>query len=362
MNRKPFLLSLMLMLGVAAGSAAAAEQHFPGETEGNYIVHNFRFEDGQTLPELRLHYTTLGHLKRDAEGHATNAILILHGTGGTGHQFFSPQFADVLFRPGGLLDPAKYYIILPDDIGHGKSSKPSDGLRAHFPHYDYADMVRAEHILVTKALGVDHLRVVMGTSMGCMHSFMWGERYPDAMDGLLPLACEPVPIAGRNRLWREMILNGIRNDPAYDHGNYKHEPEMALRLAADMLRIAVSAPIQDQILMPTAAAADAYLRSYLAGELSKLDANDLYYQVASSHGYNPEPDLGKIKARLIWINSADDFINPPDLGIPQREIKRIPHGTYVLIPASDKTHGHSTHTWAAVWQGWLAKLLAETAH
>ena len=225
-----------------------------------------------------------------------NAVLIMHGTGGDGHQFFRPQFADVLFKPGGLLDPAKYYIILPDDIGHGKSSKPSDGMHARFPHYDYHDMVVAEHALVTKGLDVDHLRVVMGTSMGCMHSFMWGEMYPNAMDGLLPLACLPVQISGRNRLWRKMILDGIRKDPAWKGGEYTHEPVMALRIAADMLRIAGSAPLQDQKNLPTAEGGRCLSGKFTRHELDTLDANDLLYQVDSSRDYDPSAGLGKIKA------------------------------------------------------------------
>lgn len=343
-----------------AGAAQAAEPHFASQKEGDFVIPDFRFQSGETLANLRLHYTTLGTPRRDAAGHVSNAVLIMHGTGGDGHQFFRPQFADVLFKPGGLLDPAKYYIILPDDIGHGKSSKPSDGMHARFPHYDYHDMVVAEHALVTKGLTVDHLRVVMGTSMGCMHSFMWGEMYPNMMDGMLPLACLPMQISGRNRLWRKMILDGIRKDPAWKGGEYTHEPVMALRIAADMLRIAGSAPLQDQKNLPTQKAADAYLDKFVAHELATLDANDLLYQVDSSRDYDPSAGLGKIKAQVIWINSADDFINPPELGLAEQLVRKIPHGRYVLIPISDKTHGHGTHTWAAVWQSYLAELLKKT--
>ncbi len=345
-----------------AGAAQAAEPHFASQKEGDYVVSDFRFQSGETLTKLRLHYTTLGTPRRDAAGHVDNAVLIMHGTGGDGHQFFRPQFADVLFKPGGLLDPAKYYIILPDDIGHGKSSKPSDGMHARFPHYDYHDMVVAEHALVTQGLKVDHLRVVMGTSMGCMHSFMWGEMYPDMMDGMLPLACLPMQIAGRNRLWRKMIIDGIRENPAWKGGEYKDEPVMSLRLAADMLRIVGSAPLQDQKTLPTQKAADAHLKSFTQRELATLDANDLLYQVASSRDYDPSAGLGKIKAQVIWINSADDFINPPELGLAEQLVTKIPHGRYVLIPASLKTHGHGTHTWAAVWQSYLADLLDRTRH
>lgn len=347
------------MVCSVSGFAFAAESpHFDSE-EGDFTIANFHFQSGETLPELRIHYTTLGTPRRDANGHVTNAVLIMHGTGGSGYQFFRPQFADVLFVPGGLLDLAKYFIVLPDDIGHGKSSKPSDGLRAHFPHYVYRDMVVAEHALVTEGLHVDRLRLVMGTSMGCMHSFMWGEMYPDAMDGLMPLACLPVQIAGRNRMWRKMILDGIREDPAWDGGNYKTEPQMALRLAASVLRIAGSVALEMQNTFPTQAATDKYLAEYMKHELETLDANDLLYQVDSSSDYDPSAGLAKIEAHVMWVNSADDFINPPELGIAEREVKKLKHGRYVLIPAGGKTHGHGTHTWAAVWQSYLAQLLSE---
>lgn len=355
-------IAALVFLAAAALASAASAAPFPGQKEGDYTIAGFKFESGETLASLRMHYTTLGTLKRDSHGHAANAILIMHGTGGSGAQFFRPQFADVLFKPGGILDPAKYFIILPDDIGHGKSSKPSDGLRAHFPHYGYRDMVRAEYLLVTKGLGADRLRVVMGTSMGCMHAFLWGELYPKAMDGLMPLACEPVQIAGRNRLWRDMIIDGIESDPAWKRGDYLEEPMMGLRLAADILRIAGSAPLQDQKALPAPDAADAALKTYLDGELAHLDANDLDYQVASSRDYDPSADLGKIEARVMWVNSGDDFINPRELKISEAMVKKIPHAQFVLIPASLQTHGHGSHTWAVLWQDKLAQLLADTAH
>jgi homoserine O-acetyltransferase len=254
------------------------------------------------------------------------------------------------------------YILLPDDIGHGKSSKPSDGLRAHFPHYGYADMVVAEHALVVQGLGIKHLRLVMGTSMGCMHSFMWGEAYPDFMDALMPLACLPVQIAGRNRVWRAMIIDAIRNDPAWDGGNYKTEPAGALRTTADILLIAGSAPLQMQSSLGTRESADKYLAEVQTHEVKSLDANDILYAVEASKDYDPLGGLSKIKAPMIWINSADDFINPPELGIAEREIAEVRNGKFILIPASGETHGHGTHTWAAVWQSYLAGLLKESAH
>ena len=267
----------------------------------------------------------------------------------------------MLFVPGGLLDPARYFIILPDDIGHGKSSKPSDGLHAHFPQYDYADMVAAEYLVVTKGLRVNHLRLVMGTSMGCMHSFMWGEAYPDFMDALMPLACLPVQIAGRNRIWRKMTIDAIKDDPAWMGGEYKSPPQAGMRTAIDLLIIAGSAPIQMQKSVPTRDAADAWVEDSTAKYLASLDANDFMYQVASSRDYDPSAALDRIKAPVMWINSGDDFINPPELGIAQEEVKKIPHAHFVLIPASDQTHGHGTHTWAAVWKYHLAELLQESA-
>jgi homoserine O-acetyltransferase len=332
-------------------------------TEGDYVIHGFKFGSGESLPELRMHYRTLGQPRRDAKGHVTNAVLIMHGTGGDSSQFVTrPQFADVLLVPGGLLDPARYFIILPDDIGHGKSSKPSDGLRAHFPHYDYDDMVRAEHELVTKGLGVDHLRLVMGTSMGCMHSFVWGEMYPDAMDALMPLACLPDQIAGRNRIWRDMVATAITKDPAWKGGDYTEEPHEGMRTADYLLSLAGSAPLLWQKLYPTREAANDYVENWVEKGIGGLDANDLLYQVESSRNYDPSPNLEKITAPMVWINSADDFINPPELGIAEREAKRLKHGRFILIPIGPTTHGHSTHTWAVNWKQHLEALLKESEH
>jgi homoserine O-acetyltransferase len=331
-------------------------------TEGDFVLHNFQFHSGESLPELRLHYATLGKPVRDAEGHTTNAVLILHGTGGTGQQFFQPQFASVLFGPGQLLDAARYYIILPDGIGHGKSSKPSDGLHAHFPQYDYDDMVAAHYRLVSEGLGVNHLRLVMGTSMGCMHSFVWGETYPDFMDALMPLACVPAQIAGRNRIWRKMVMDAIREDPEWKGGDYKEEPKQALRTALDFLLIAGAAPIPMQKALPTRDAADKYLDDYFRTRFAALDANDLLYQVNASRNYDPSQQLGKIKAPMMYINSGDDFINPPELGIAEREVQKVQNAKFVLIPASENTHGHGTHTWAELWKQYLAELLEKSGH
>ncbi len=326
--------------------------------EGDYVIPNFRFASGETLPELRLHFTTLGSARRDAQGRVTNAVLLLHGTGGRGHSFLAPRFAGVLLGKGQLLDASRYYIIMPDAIGHGASSKPSDGLHAHFPQYDYQDMVSAEYALLTQSLSVDHLRLILGTSMGCMHTFVWAERYPDFMDAAMPLACLPEPIAGRNRVWRDLVMDSIRTDPEWLQGEYRSEPMQALRAAAGFMLIAGSAPIQMQIALPTRDAADEFLKVYMDREVAELDANDLLYQVNASRDYDPSAGLDKIQAHLTWINSADDFINPPDLGIAERDVVKIKNARFILLPASDQTHGHGTHSWAQVWQQYLGELLA----
>ncbi len=355
MFRPMFPHVLLCALGIVLACRLPAQ----APNQGDFVISDFHFTDGERLAKLNLHYRTLGQPRRDAQGHVSNAVLIMHGTGGSGKQFLSPQFHDVLLQSGELLDPARYYIILPDDIGHGGSSKPSDALRGHFPHYGYSDMVTAEHRLVTEGLHVDHLHLVMGTSMGCMHSWMWGERFPDSMDALMPLACLPIAIAGRNRIWRDMLIDSIRNDPLWMNGDYKEQPP-GLTSAIYMLIIAGSAPLQMQQTAPSPEAADEYLAHQVAQHRKTTDANDLLYATASSRDYDPSKDLDKIQAPVMFINSADDFINPPELGIAEREIKRVRQGKFVLIPASLQTHGHGTHTWANVWKQYLAELLDES--
>ena len=330
--------------------------------EGDFVAYNFKFHSGEQLPELRLHYTTFGQLARDAQGHATNAILLLHGTGGSGHQFFAPQFANELFGPGQPLDVTRYYVIAPDGIGHGKSSKPSDGMHAHFPQYDYDDMVAAQHLLLTEGLHVDHLRLLFGTSMGCMHAFVWGETYPTFSDALMPMACLPVQIAGRNRIWRKMLMDAIRSDPDWQNGDYKEEPKQALRAAQVLLVIAGSAPVLMQNKFPTQEAADKYVAESVEPRLTGLDANDLLYQVNASRNYDPSPHLEAIVEPVMWINSADDFINPPELGIAEKQSKRLKNGTFVLLPISENTHGHGTHTWAVAWKQYMEEILRKSAH
>jgi homoserine O-acetyltransferase len=350
-----------MALAAVTLTAHAAEPPALAIQEGDFVAHDFHFSSGATLPELRLHYATLGQPSRDGRGHVTNAVLILHGTGGSGRQFLRPQFAGELFGPGQPLDVARYYIILPDGIGHGQSSKPSDGMHARFPEYGYADMVAAQHQLVTDGLHVDHLRLVLGTSMGCMHSFVWGETYPEAMDALMPLACLPVQIAGRNRMWRKMLIDAIREDPAWAGGDYALEPRAALRTATDLLQIAGSAPLYLQATYPTRDSADRRVVEVTNASLATLDANDLLYQVGASRDYDPSARLGEIRAALVWVNSADDFINPPELGIAEAQAKRLAHGRFVLLPISERTRGHGSHTWAALWKSHLVALLDETA-
>ena len=361
-NASQFIYAGILLLLLSGASSLAQQAEPPAATEGDHVARDFHFRSGETLAELRLHYRTLGQPARDGQGRVTNAVLILHGTGGSGRQFLQPQFAGVLFGPGGLLDPSRYYVILPDGIGHGGSSKPSDGMRAHFPQYDYDDMVAAQHELLEKGLGVNHLRLLMGTSMGCMHSWVWLETYPDFMDAALPLACLPIEIAGRNRVWRKMVMDGIRQDPEWKNGDYTAQPRAGIQIALDFLLIAGSAPLPMQNSLATRDAADKYLADYMANRAAGLDANDFLYAVNASRNYNPAPRLETITAPVTYINSGDDFINPPELGIAEREIKRVKNGRFVLIPASAETHGHGTHTWAALWQQYLKELLERSQH
>jgi homoserine O-acetyltransferase/O-succinyltransferase len=360
---KTFLLLLLLLTsGDAFGQTPSPPtRNYPTPVEGDYVIKDFRFRSGETLPELRIHYRTIGILQRDGSGKATNAVLAGHGTGGSGSSLLNPAFANVLFGPGQLLDATKYFIILPDGIGHGRSSKPSDGLHMKFPHYTYDDMVAALYEVLTKKLGVNHLRLVMGTSMGGMQTWVWGEMYPDFMDALMPLASNPVEIAGRNRVWRFMAIDAIRDDPEWMGGEYKTQPMRGLTTAEDLLLLAGSAPLNWQAVAPTREAAEKFYLDRFKPAVGRLDANDLIYQLDASREYNPQPKLEMIKAPLVAVNSADDFINPPELGIVEREIKRVKRGRFVLLPITDQTRGHGTHTIASIWQGYLKELLEESA-
>jgi len=335
---------------------AAFAMSYPTPVERDFVVHDFKFASGETLPTLNLHCTTIGAPHKSVSGHVDNAVLIMHGTGGTGHQFLGPTFADALFGSGQLLDATKYFIILPDAIGHGHSSKPSDGLHAHFPAYRYHDIVRAQHQLIFDFLKVDHLRLVMGTSMGGMQTWMWGEMYPTDMDALMPLACAPMEIAGRNRMVRKMAIDAIRTDPEWKNGEYTAPPR-GLITAINSLLIMGSAPLQMLKQAPTRVAADSLLERSVRAQLARTDANDFLYQFESSEDYNPNPDLERIVAPLTIVNSADDFINPPELGTVERDIKRVKQGKYVLLPITDATRGHGTHTLAGIWKQHLEDLL-----
>jgi homoserine O-acetyltransferase/O-succinyltransferase len=345
------LLAAAAWLG---GAALAAD--YPRPTEGDYLIRDFRFTSGESLPELRIHYYALGAPRRDAHGVVRNAVLILHGTTGSGAQFLRPIFAGELFGPGEPLDAARYFIVLPDGIGHGKSSKPSDGLRAHFPQYGYRDMVQAQFLLLTQGLKVNHARLIMGTSMGGMQTWMWGEEHPDFMDALMPLASLPTQISGRNRAFRRIVIDAIRNDPAWDGGNYRSEPP-SLRTALGMVWLVSSNPVLRQEEAPTLARADEVLDAYIDKGMQTEDANDVLYAFAASRDYDPGPGLERIRAPLLAVNSADDLVNPPELGILERGIRRVPHGRAIVIPYSDETRGHGSHTVAALWKQYLEELL-----
>ena len=351
---------LAFLAALAAQAAAPPAKAWPTH-DADVVLKDFRFRDGERLPELKIHYTTLGQPHRNAAGEIDNAVMVLHGTGGDGHQFLRPQFADELYGSGQPLDISKYWIILPDNIGHGQSSKPSDGLRMKFPKYDYDDMVEAQYRMLTEGLGIRRMRLIMGTSMGCMMSFMWGEQHPDFARALMPLACEPIEIAGLNRMWRQLVIDGIEKDPAWNGGNYVKQPEQGLRTAESILFIAGGAPLNLQKLYPTREAAKAYVEQRVESGIAGLDANDTIYQFDSSRSYNPWPHLEKISAPLTWVNSADDFINPRNLDVPSKALKRMKkNARFRLIPESSETHGHGTHTWAAFWKKDLSELLARS--
>lgn len=354
---KRLLPALCGLAALVLSSTATAQ---PAPAEDDFTADGFALASGGSLAQLRMHYRTLGQPRRGADGRIDNAVLILHGTGGTGAQFLSPQFANELFGPGQPLDTARYYIILPDNLGHGGSSKPSDGLRARFPEYGYADMVEAQRRLLVDGLGVNRLRLIMGTSMGCMHIFVWAEAHPDFAEALMPMACQPTAIVGRNRLWRTMLKDAIRGDPAWAGGDYVEQPVEGLRTAVDLLLLAGSAPMAMQQDLPTPAAADEWLAAQQARRLPALDANDLWHQVNASHDYDPSAGLERITAPMTWINSADDFINPPELGLAGQFVPRIANVRYRLVPNSVGGKGHGTHTWAAFWKDDLVDLLARS--
>ena len=349
-----------LVLTVAANLAALAAD-YPAPDQGDFAIHDFHFQSGESLPELRIHYRTLGKPQRDSHDIVTNAILILHGTTGNGRNFIRPEFAGELFGPGQPLDAATHFIILPDGIGHGQSSRPSDGLHGKFPHYGYPDMIEAQYRLVSDGLKVNHLRLVMGTSMGGMHTWLWGELHPDFMDALMPLASLPTQISGRNRVWRRIIIDSIRNDPEWLNGDYQAQPQ-GLKVAAEVLWFMGNNPVQRQKEAPSREQADKVLDASIKNSLRTLDANNVLYALDASRDYDPGPGLEKITAPLLAINFADDLINPPELGILEHEITRVKHGQAVVWPAGEKTRGHGTHTLAAVWKEKFVEFLKQTEH
>ena len=348
-RRALFLIAILMAWPAAAASWPIKEQ--------DVVLKDFRFGDGGQLDRLRMHVTTLGQPHRDGRGRIDNAVMVLHGTGGTGKQFLQPQFADQLYGPGQPLDIRKYWVILPDNIGHGASSKPSDGLRSRFPAYDYADMIEAQRRMLVEGLGVERLRLVMGTSMGCMHIFMWGEAHPNFARALMPMACEPVEIAGLNRMWRQLAIDAIKADPAWQGGNYASQPLQGLRTAQSLLIIAGGAPLLLQKDFPTREAAARNVRERMDAALPKLDANDLIYALDASRNYNPWQRLEAITAPMMWVNSADDFINPRNFDFPAQAVKRMKNARFRMIPETADTHGHSTHTWARFWKDDLSALL-----
>jgi homoserine O-acetyltransferase/O-succinyltransferase len=350
------------MIAIHATAFVAVAGDYPPPTENDYTIHDFKFTSGETLPELKIHYRTLGKIDKDASGKVTNAVLIMHGTTGSGGGFIRPEFAGELFGKDQPLDAMKFFIVLPDGIGHGKSSKPSDGMHAKFPRYGYIDMVEAQYRLLTDGLGINHARLVMGTSMGGMHTWLWGELHPDFMDALMPLASLPGQISGRNRGWRRMLIDAIRNDPAWNGGEYPASAGQppSLRTAAEMLWLMSSNPVLRQKEAPTLAKADEVLDKFVDQIVKTDDTNDVLYAIEASHDYDPGPNLEKIRAPLLAINTADDLINPPELGILELEIKRVPHGRAIVMPLSDKTRGHGSHTIAALWKDELAKLLDQS--
>jgi homoserine O-acetyltransferase len=338
-----------------AGTSGPAGEH-SRPVEGECLLNNFQFTSGEALPALRIHYRTLGQLQRDERGIVRNAVLILHGTGGSSVQFMAAEFADELFGSGQPLDVGRYFVVLPDAIGHGQSSKPSDGAHARFPRFGYRDMIAAQYRLLTEGLQLNHLRLVMGTSMGGMHTWLWGEDHADFMDALLPLGSLPTQICGRNRVWRRAIIDAIRNDPDWRGGEYRHQPP-SLRTAAQILFLMGSNPLLRWQQMPSLGASDAVLDAAVDAAMKQDDANDMLYQIEASRDYDPGPRLEQIRARLLAINWADDLINPPELGILEREIQRVAQGRAVLIPPATQSRGHETHTIAAVWKQYLLQLL-----
>jgi len=355
---RPCLLALASVATVCLLAEEAFTQSiYPSPVEGNFVARGYVFTSGDQIPEIKIHYRTVGAPRKDADGVVRNAVLILHGTGGTGAGFLSATYAGRLFGKGQPLDAEKYFIILPDNVGHGQSSKPSDGLRMKFPRYGYTDMVKLQHLMVTQGLGLTNLKLVMGTSMGAMHAWNWGYMYPGFAAGLVPLASNPVEVGGRNRVWRKMLIDAIVTDPTWKGGDYAEQPR-GLSSAIGFLLMATSVPLQWQQQFSTREATDTWLADQIASRTKATDANDMLYYYRAIEDYNPAPHLSKISAPLLAINSADDFVNPPELPMMQDLIKQVKQGRFVLLPITDATRGHGTHSIPAIWGPELLKFLA----
>jgi homoserine O-acetyltransferase len=355
MTRTILGLCLSLLFTSIAFAQGAA---FPAPVEGDFVARDFVFSSGERMPEVKIHYRTVGTPRQDADGVVRNGVLILHGTGGTGTAFLGANYGGRLFGKGQPLDAEKFFIILPDNVGHGGSSKPSDGLRMKFPKYRYTDMVKLQYELVTKGLGLANLKLVMGTSMGAMHAWNWGYMYPGFVAGLVPLASNPVEIGGRNRVWRKFLIDAIETDPTWKNGDYTEQPR-GLASAIGFLMMATSVPLQWQKQFPTVAATDKYVADQVAARSKNTDANDMLYYYHAIEDYNPAPHLSKITAPLLAINSADDFVNPPELPMMQELIKQVKKGRFILLPITDETRGHGTHSLPAIWGAELVKFLAD---
>jgi homoserine O-acetyltransferase len=345
------LLPILLLISVRLSA------QLPDSTEVDYELKNFNFVSGETLPVLKLHYTTLGKPVKNAKGQITNAVYIMHGTTGNSHNFTNNGFGGHLFHAGQLLDAAKYFIILPDGIGHGKSSKPSDGLHMKFPKYTYDDMIRADYTVLTQQMGINHLRLILGTSMGAMHCWVWAETYPDFMDACMANASEPVEIGGRNRITRFAAIQCVESDPTWKGGDYTEPPAAGLRGAYTSMMWMTSSPWQMQRRTPTREQAEKAYNNAAQNFIRHQDANDMIYAFDASRQYNPEPNLGKIKCVFYAVNSADDECNPPEMNVMEPAIKKVQKGRYILLPITEQTSGHGTHSNPTIWGDHLKELL-----
>ena len=348
---------LLIALFVLTASPTFAQTTWPNQREADALFKDFGFASGERLSELRIHYLTLGSERRNAAGEIVNAVLLLHGTSGTSKNWLQPTLADELFASGAPIDAGKYFIVIPDGIGRGGSSKPSDGLRMKFPHYRYGDMIEATYRLLTEQLGIKHLKLVLGTSMGGMQTWMWGELHPDFMDALVPIASQPIAISGRNWMYRRIGIEAIKNDPDWNGGNYEKNPTHYI-YSAPLATMMTDSPIHFQKVAPNREAMDV-LYQKMVEQAAKQDANNLLYATEAIVDYDPSKDLEKITARLLAINFADDEVNPPELGVVEREIKRIPRAQLVMIPAGEDTRGHFTYNLAAFWKAHLAELMKQ---